>query len=124
MTIHLDTSFLIRALISDSPENHKLRELIRVGATMVVSAVAWAEFLCGPLTDGELEIAARIMGPPQDFTPEHATIAARLFNASGRRRGTMLDCMIAAAAVGTGSSLATANAADFRRFAEQGLRLA
>ena len=122
--IHLDTSFLIRGLIPDSPENRKLREWLGTGATLLVSAVAWAEFLCGPLTDDELELAARIVGPPQDFTPEHATIAARLFNTSGRRRGTMVDCMIAAAAVSAGSPFATANADDFRRFAEQGLQLA
>ena len=122
--IHLDTSFLIRALIPDSPENHKLREWLGTGATLVVSAVAWAEFLCGPLTDSELELAVRIVGPPQDFTSEHAAIAARLFNTSGRRRGTMMDCMIAAAAVSTGSPFATSNEGDFRRFAEQGLQLA
>ena len=122
--IHLDTSFLIRALLPDSPENHKLREWFDAGDTMVVSAVAWAEFLCGPLTDDELEIATRIVEPPQDFRSEHATIAAQLFNASGRRRGTMVDCMIAAASVSAGAPLATANTDDFRRFAEQGLQLA
>lgn len=121
--IHLDTSFLIRSLLPDSPENHKLREWLGAGDTMVVSAVAWAEFLCGPLTDDELGLAARIVGPPSDFTSEHATIAAQLFNASGRRRGTMMDCMIAAASVTAGAPLATANADDFLRFAEQGLQL-
>ena len=38
--IHLDTSFLIRALIPDSPENRKLRDWLGAGATLVVSAVA------------------------------------------------------------------------------------
>ena len=123
MTIHLDTSFLIRALIPDSPENHKLREWIRAGDTIVVSAVAWAEFRCGPLTADDLQLAARIVGPPQAFTSRHAVISARLFNASGRRRGTMMDCMIAAVALGAGSQLATANEGDFARFTEQGLRL-
>ena len=123
MTVHLDTSFLIRALIPDSPENRKLREWIRAGVAVAVSAVAWAEFLCGPLTADELQLAVRIVGPPQDFTSRHATIAARLFNASGRRRGTMMDCMIAAVALGAGSQFATANEADFSRFTEQGLQL-
>lgn len=122
--IHLDTSFLIRALIPDSPENRKLREWLGAGDTLAVSAVAWAEFLCGPLTDEELELAARIVGPPQDFTSEHATLPARLFNMSGRRRGTMMDCMIAAVAVSAGALFATANAGDFRRLVEQGLQLA
>lgn len=124
MTVHLDTSFLIRALIANSAENQKIRDWLASGDTVVVSAVAWAEFLCGPLTDNELRLAARIVGTPLDFTPEHATVAAGLFNTSGRRRGTMMDCMIAAVALGDGSQFATANDDDFRRFAEQGLRLA
>ena len=123
MTVHLDTSFLIRALIPDSPENLNLREWIRAGVAVVISAVARAEFLCGPLTADELQLAARIVGPPQEFTPRHATIAARLFNTSGRRRGTMMDCMIAAVALGSGSQFATANEGDFSRFTEQGLQL-
>ncbi len=121
--IHLDTSFLIRALIPDSLENRKLREWLGTGDTLAVSAVAWAEFLCGPLTDEELELAAQIVGPPQDFTSEHAATAARLFNMSGRRRGTMMDCMIAAVAISTGALFATVNAGDFRRLVEQGLQL-
>ena len=124
MTIHLDTSFLIRALIPGSLENQKLRDWLDSGDTVVISTVAWAEFLCGPLTDDELGLVARIVGAPQDFTAEHAAIAADLFNTSGRRRGTMMDCMIAAVALGDGSQFATANDGDFRRFAEQGLRLA
>lgn len=124
MTIHLDTSFLIRALIADSLENQKLRDWLASGDTVAVSSIAWAEFLCGPLTDSELELTARIVGTPLDFTPEHAAIAARLFNTSRRRRGTMMDCMIAAVALGARSQFATANDGDFRRFVEQGLQLA
>ena len=123
MIIHLDTSFLIRALIADSPENRKLREWLGTGDSVVVSSIAWAEFLCGPLTDDELQLASRIVGSPLDFTPVHAAIAASLFNTSGRRRGTMMDCMIAAVALGAGSQFATANEDDFARFTDQGLQL-
>ena len=35
----------------------------------------------------------------------------------------MMDCMIAAVALGARSQLATANEDDFSRFAEQGLQL-
>ena len=94
------------------------------GETCRVSAVAWAEFLCGPLGTADLEFAIRVIGRPDDFTEDHAVIAARLFNQSGRRRGTFADCMVAAAALSEGASIATANPADFHRFEALGLTLA
>ncbi len=38
--IHLDTSFLIRALRRGSPEDRKLREWLGTGETLGMSAVA------------------------------------------------------------------------------------
>lgn len=122
--IHLDTSFLIRALTADSPEAGILDGWVASSEILAVNAVAWAEFLCGPVRASQLEIASQILGRPRDFTAEHAAIAAGLFNATGRRRGTMVDCMIAASALWDDAPLATSNADDFRRFAEHGLRLA
>ncbi len=122
--IHLDTSFLIQALKLGSPEDRKLRIWIKEGETLIMSTVAWAEFLCGPLDRSEMELAAEIIGRHRDFTPEHATIAARLFNESGRRRGSLIDCMIAATALVDGAPVATANMADFRRFGDSGLTIA
>ena len=101
-----------------------LRDWIGAGETLGMSAVAWAEFLCGPLDGHEMEWAAAIIGRRGDFTPVHAETAARLFNRSGRRRGSMMDCMIAAAALADGAPLATANREDFRRFEEAGLTMA
>ena len=89
-----------------------------------MSAVGWAEFLCGPLETTDLEFATRVIGRPDDFTEDHAAIAAHLFNQSGRRRGTFADCMIAVAALSEGASIATANPADFHRFEALGLTLA
>ena len=90
---------------------------------LAVSAVVWAEFLCGPLVPDDLRLAVQIVGTPIDFTAEHATIAARLFNTTGRRRGSMVDSMIAAAAIAERAELATENTDDFRGFAGHGLVL-
>ena len=89
-----------------------------------MSAVAWTEFLCGPLVPSTLALAADLIGPPTEFTPGEAALAARLVNESGRRRGSLLDCMVAATALGEGAQIATVNVKDFRRFEPFGLRLA
>ena len=122
--IHLDSSFLIRALPSGSPEEHALEEWIDADETLAVCAVAWVEFLCGPLERPALEFATNVVDRYIDFTPAHAEIAARLFNQSGRRRGSQMDCMIAATAIAESAPLATTNERDFRRFESEGLTLA
>ena len=122
--IHLDTSFLIRALHAGSPEDHKFRGWIDEGTTLTMSTVAWTEFLCGPLTESELTLASAIVGQRREFTSEHASAAARMFNQSGRRRGSVIDCMIAAAALADGAALATANAGDFLRLQQSSLTIA
>ena len=122
--MHLDTSFLIPALRPNTPESRRLDIWVSDGETIAISSVAWAEFLCGPFSQSALNAALRTIGRYLEFTTEHAMIAARLFNATGRRRRMMVDCMIAAVAIADDAPLATANTGDFRRFAEHGLRLA
>ncbi len=122
--IHLDTSFLIRALVRGTPEDQALRRWIANGESLAVCSVAWAEFQCGPLTASELAVAGAIIGRHRDFTRDDAESAARLFNESGRRRGSLIDCMIAAAAQADGAPVATANKADFMRLSDQGVTTA
>ena len=122
--IHLDTSFLIPALIPDTQQDRQVRDCVDAGEAIVISSVAWAEFLCGPLSRSDLNAALQIVERYLEFTAEHAAIAARLFNATGRRRRMMVDCMIAAVAIVDGAPLATVNAGDFGRFTEHGLLLA
>jgi Predicted nucleic acid-binding protein, contains PIN domain len=121
--IHLDTSFLIRALVPGSPEDKALRAWIRKAAQVATSALAWSEFLCGPVSPDGIELAAQLLGEPLAFGATEATAAAMLFNQSGRRRGSLVDCMIAAVAIEAGADLATANVRDFQRFEPLGLRL-
>lgn len=122
--IHFDTSFLIRALIRGTPEDLALRRWIKAGEPLVVSTVAWAEFRCGPLHQLELAAAAAIVDRHREFTRDDAETAARLYNESGRRRGSLMDCMIAAVALADGAAVATSNTPDFQRLGELGVTLA
>lgn len=122
--IHLDTSFLIRALIRGTPADLALRRWIKAGEPLVVSTVAWAEFRCGPLRQLELAAAAAIVDRHREFTRDDAETAAKLYNESGRRRGSLMDCMIASGALADGAAVATANTSDFERLGEFGVTLA
>ena len=121
--IQLDTSFLIRVLLRGAPEDSLLRRWLREGTPLAVSAIAWAEFLCGPLRAKEIELAGQLIGEVVPFAVEDAAVAAELFNRSGRRRGSLVDCMVAASALRRDVPLATANPADFRRLEASGLRV-
>ncbi len=121
--IHLDTCFLIQALVRDSVADRRMREWLRGGESLGISSVGWAEFLCGPLASSHLALARRIVTVQVPFDGEAARLAADLFNAAGRKRGSLLDCMIAATAIIEQASLATMNPSDFQRLAEHGLRI-
>lgn len=88
-----------------------------------MSVITWTEFLCGPVEAVEIELAARMIEQPEPLVASDALTAARLFNLGGRRRGSLMDCMIAAVAIRVGAELATTNAADFRRFGSADLTL-
>jgi predicted nucleic acid-binding protein len=122
--IHLDTSFLIRCLVQSSSESAKIREWLRQGRRLGVSAYGWGEFLCGPLGEAEEVTARRIAYRHIPVGTAEATEAARLFNLGGRRRGSFPDCIIAATAILHDAELATANVKDFERFLDAGLELA
>jgi predicted nucleic acid-binding protein len=122
--IHLDTNFLIGALVAGSREDRRLRRWLQDGTAVGISSASWAEFLCGPVDDDAVELANQVVGPAEPFLAEDAPTAARLFGLGGRRRGSFVDCMIAATAVRVSAELATRNVADFRRFEAGGLKLA
>ncbi len=68
--IHLDTSFLIRALNASSGEDKQLRRWMADGVKLGMSAIGWAEFLCGPLDQRQLALAAAIVGEPEPFVEQ------------------------------------------------------
>lgn len=119
--VHLDTSFLIRALVPGTEQDEQLRNWLRRYEQLAISSIAWTEFLCGPLQTEQIDTAARIIPHCIEFAEPDARLAARLFNETGRRRGSLTDCMIAASALRAGAALATASPADFRRFEGLGL---
>jgi predicted nucleic acid-binding protein len=122
--IHLDTSFLIRSLVRGSTQDRTLRRWLAKGESVGVSAVAWTEFLCGPVAAADVDAVAEVLSECVPYGAQEARLAADLFNRTGRRRGSLLDCMIAATALSRDAGLATVNADDFRRFGASGLALA
>jgi predicted nucleic acid-binding protein len=121
--IHLDSSFLIRALVAGSPESSVLDAWLGAGRVVSISTLAWGEFLCGHLSEEDEELAARVTRKHVPLRTEEAVEAARLFNATGRRRSSFQDCIVAASAIRAGAALATTDR-DFDRFVPAGLKLA
>lgn len=122
--MHLDTNFLIKALVPGSREDRRLRHWLGQGTDISMSSIAWAEFLCGPVSQEDRQHARTVVGTPLPLVEAEAVQAAELFNVGGRRRGSLPDSLIAASAMKAGATLATSNTGDFRRFERAGLKLA
>jgi predicted nucleic acid-binding protein len=123
--IHLDTNYLIGLATKGSVVAVNVEAWLAVGESLAASAVAWTEFLNGPVTPlalsrAEAVLESRII----PFRQAEAVLAAELFNKTGRRRGSRFDCLIAATAILAHAEVATANKADFKVFTPHGLRLA
>ena len=71
----------------------------------------------------DVELARQVIDEPVPLLAVDAGTSARLFNLTGRRRGSLNDCMIAAIALRVDASVATTNVTDFRRFEPAGLRI-
>lgn len=122
--ICLDTSYLVRGLIAETPEAASLIEWIGKGEVLCASSIAWYEFSCGPVDARGLKLARSLLaGGILSFDEMQAAQAASLFNATGRLRRLRVDAIVAAAAMAAGASLATDNKRDFLPFAGHGLKL-
>lgn len=122
--IHLDTNYLVDLVTVGSTGAAKVSTWLKAGKSVTTSAVAWSEFCNGPLSRAQKEAAFAVLNRTIiDFTWREAEEAARLFNLSGRRRGSHADCMIAAAAMVAGVPLASLNRVDFEKLVPFGLML-
>jgi predicted nucleic acid-binding protein len=123
--IHLDTNYLIGLLVKNSPESVDVDGWLAGGQTLATSAIAWTEFLNGPVTPLEVSRAEAVLQSRIiPFGQREAVLAADLFNKTGRRRGSRFDCLIAATAILAQAEVATVNLLDFKVFDQYGLTLA
>lgn len=120
--LHLDTNALIALVDPLGSTVVQVRKRAQEGILPEASAVAWHEFVRGPLLSDELLRIERVVGSRiRPMTRATAELAARLFNATGRRRASTADCLIAASAIEHKAELMTANLADFILFEPFGL---
>ncbi len=123
MTIHLDTNLLGEIGLTGSAMRTSFIAWLKDGNSFATSTIAWSEFCNGRITRKQLEICTTAIDERiLDFTKPMAETASLLFNATGRRRGSHPDCLIAATAIISDAPLSTLNLKDFSRFIPFGLR--
>ncbi len=122
--IHLDTNFLIDALVPGSSQEAQLVAWLDAGETVGISALAWGEFLCGPISASAEALSRRLFSDAVGLERMDAEKASYLFNRTGRRSKTYADCCIAAVAIRSQAALATSNRSDFTTMVPHGLMLA
>jgi len=122
--VHLDTNYLI-AFAGDASADvvASVERWILEDQKFCCSAMAWAEFLCGPVLPEEIAALETLLHSVVPVTPELAADSARLFHETGRRSRSLPDCIIAATAIAARAPLATHNRADFEPFRTHGLDL-
>jgi len=123
--IHLDTNYLIGLPVKGAAVALEVEGWLAAAESLAASAIAWTEFLNGPVTPLEVSRAAAVLQSRIiPFGQGEAALAATLFNQTGRRRGSRFDCLIAATAIRAQAEVATVNQSDFKVFVAHGLKLA
>lgn len=122
--VHLDTNSLVYYTNgNDEPFIERMDSWLRQGWQFFVSAMVWAEFLSGPLTQADQGLANTLLSDVLPVTREDAALAGELFQSTGRRARSLPDCVIAAIAIRSRVPLATKNQSDFKVYVQHGLEL-
>lgn len=115
VSYHLDTDFLVKALLGAGNERDLLREIADSTATIEISAIAWYEFCRGPRSPEQLALAQSLL--EEDgviaFDGDVAAHAADLFRRLGSPRKRAVDIAIATVAISRGARLLTGNTRDY-----------
>jgi predicted nucleic acid-binding protein len=122
--VELDSNFLVAVLDAGSSQSEMFHTWTHQGVRIQISAIAWSEYLCGPLDAAVVPLARKLVNSVEAFTERDAELASELFDGTGRRSRSHVDCMIAAHAIRRGAALATSNIRDFRPFERFALKLA
>src|SRR6266516_1143342 len=123
--IHLDTNYPINLAVAGSPQTQRVDQWLATGESLAASALAWTEFLNGPVQPQEIALVESVLeARVVPFDRATAVLAAEVFNKTGRRRGSRFDCLIAATAILAQAEVATVNESDFKVFVPHGLKLA
>jgi predicted nucleic acid-binding protein len=112
---HLDTDFLVKALLGDGPERELLRAISDSPDEIEMSALAWYEFCRGPRLPQQEAVARSYLeaeGVVQ-FDESAAARAADIFRRLGSPRRRAADVAIAAVAIGREARLLTGNTRDY-----------
>lgn len=116
--ICLDTAYLLRACLLNSPESKRLETWISQGHRFCASSSSWLEFLASPLEEQVKEgMRQLLLGGILSFGEEEARVARSLAVGLDRYSITA-SCAIKAKAI-----LASPEIERYRPFVDQGLKL-
>ena len=115
--------YLILGFVPGTREAGELVDWVKADEILVTTMTSWYEFLCGPVNEAQMRTMRAFIRRILPFDEPQAVASARLYNATGRKRGLRGDCMIAGSALHAGARLATSNRNHFAPFAAHGLEL-
>jgi len=120
VTVHLDTSVLIDALVGPRPLLAALTNLTERGDRPVISTMVLYEWLRGPRTRADLVVQEDLFPRAEalPFGVPEADMAAKLYTRVRRARQREFDIAVAACAIVHGGALWTLNRDDFKDIPE------